>query len=157
LTLKEPHSPDPETNEIFPYNEVRVIGPSVVSTPGNGEWSGVAAHGVMLMPIANFGGVIDEPLGKIQALYDVKEIPVIEIPVAPSIRTYDAATSAAGPTPEEVFAAASPGVAPEPGQTRGRTPHGESPLVDPRPKASDGVLGPVPAKRGRPKNVPPTS
>ncbi len=143
LTLKDPHPNDPETDEVFAYNEVSVIGASVISRPGTEEWSGTANQGVMLMPTANFGGVIDEPLGKIQALYSVKSVPELTVPTGPTvIPTYDSRSSAAGPTPEEVFADQAPGEAAEKGQNRARTPM--SPLVDPRPKASDGPLGPVP-------------
>jgi hypothetical protein len=141
LTLKEQRDPDPETGEVFPYNEVKVIGASPISHGGNGEWSGQAAVGVIIVPTANFGSTLDEPLGKVQALYDVKFVPVNEIEVAPKIRVYDSATAAAGQSPEEVFAEKAPGAAPAEGQSRGRT--AMSPLADPRPAANDGPLGPV--------------
>ncbi len=139
LKLKEQRPKDKETGEPFAYNKVRVVGASPVSHTGISEWSGVSANGVILEPIANFGGVIDEPLGKIQALYDIESEPVVEVDVAPKVRIIDSSSAAAGPTPEEVFADKAPGVAPEEGQTRGRT----SPLVDPRPNPADGPLGPV--------------
>lgn len=140
LSLKKPHAPDEETGEVFAYNQVCVIGPSPVGHEGTAEWSGTAARGVLITPIANFGGVLDEPLGKLQALYNVESTPVKEIVVAPTIRVIDSSSAAAGETPEEVFAREAPGVPPAPGLKRGRT----SPLVDPRPKVSDGPLGPVP-------------
>lgn len=141
LSLKNPKDPDPETNEAFPYNEVVVIGPSPISHGGNAEWEGAASAGVVIRPLTNHGSTLDEPLGKLQALYDVKSTPVRETEVVQKIRVIDSATDAAGPTPESVFAKEAPGVAPEEGQKRGRTP--VSPLEDPRPKASDGPLGPV--------------
>lgn len=141
LTLKNPRDPDPETGEEFPYNEVRVVGPSPVSYAAHGEWEGVNAAGVIVTPLANFGSTLDEPYGKLVALYDVTEIPVIEVDVVPQIRVINSTSQSAGPTPEERFATEAPGVAPEPGQIRGRTPR--SPLDDPRPKPSDGPLGPV--------------
>jgi hypothetical protein len=143
LTLKEQREPDPETGEPFPYNEVRVVGESPISHGGSGEWSGAAATGVIVTPLTNFGATLDEPFGKLQALYDVKEIPDKVRPAQPTIKVIDSSTAAAGPTPEEVFAKDAPGTPPEEGQKRGRTPL--SPLEDPRPKASDGPLGPVPS------------
>lgn len=97
---------------------------------------------MIIVAESNFGATLDEPLGKVQALYDVKSIPVREIPVAAPIRTYSATTSAAGASPEEVFASQAPGVAPEPGEIRGRT--ATSPLGDPRPAARSGPLDVLP-------------
>ena len=142
LSLKKQRDPDPETNEAFPYNEVKVVGPSPVSWQKDSEWSGASAAGVLLVPVTNFGSTLDEPYGKVQALYDVKEIPVVEIE-PPKIRVINSSSQSAGPTPEEVFAAKAPGKPPKAGQTRGRT----SPLVDPRPAASDGPLGTARAKK----------
>jgi hypothetical protein len=141
LSLKEQRPNDPETDEVFPYNEVKVIGPSPISHGGQSEWSGQAAVGVIIVPTANFGSTLDEPLGKVQALYEVKFVPTNEIEVAQKIRVYDSSTAAAGQTPEEVFAEKSPGVKPAEGQTRGRSPM--SPLEDPRPEPNQGPLGPV--------------
>lgn len=150
LALKEPRPNDPETDEVFPYNRVRVIGASPVSHAAMSEWSGTAAQGVILTPLANFAGVLDEPLGKIQALYAVESTPVREMEVAPKVRIIDSSSAAAGPTPEEVFAIKAPGLPAEEGRTRRRT---SSPLVDPRPATDDGPLGKVPAKRGRKPNA----
>ena len=146
LTLKKPFPNDEETGEVFPYNEVRVIGESPISYAGAGEWSGMAAQGVIIEPTSNFGSNLDEPLGKLQALYDVKELPApVELPVGPST----VPVTRPGPTPEDVFAGEAPGVPPAEGEKRGRTR--PSPLDDPRPVASDGPLGPVPVEE-----VPPT-
>lgn len=141
LTLKEQRPNDPETDEPFPYNKVRVVGPSPINHGvSNAEWSGSNGAGVIITPIANFGATLDEPYGKLVALYDVTHIPVTEVEVQPKIRVVNSTSQSAGPTPEEVFATEAPGKAPEEGQRRART----SPLEDPRPKASDGPLGPAP-------------
>lgn len=146
LKLKEQRDPDPETGEEFPYNRVRVVGPSPIDGAVRpGEWSGGDAQGVILTPLTNFGATIDEPFGKLRALYDVEHIPEVLVPVQTQVRVIDSSTAAAGPTPEEVFAKEAPGVPPEPGQTRARTPL--SPLDDPRPAANDGPLGPAPKPR----------
>lgn len=118
-----------------------MVGPSPISHGGNAEWDGAAAGGVIITPLTNHGSTLDEPLGKLQALYDVESTPVRETEVVQKIRVIDSATDAAGPTPESVFAKEAPGAPPEEGQKRGRTR--VSPLEDPRPKSSDGPLGPV--------------
>lgn len=142
LVLKDQRDPDPETGEEFPYNKVRVVGPSPIDSGVRAsEWVGSSAAGVIITPLSNFGSTLDEPMGKLQALYDVESVPE-RIVEAPRIRVVDSSSAEAGPTPEEVFAKDAPGVAPEEGQTRGRTPI--SPLgEDPRPAASDGPLGAV--------------
>lgn len=143
LVLKDQREPDPETNEPFPYNRVKVIGPSPINHGiASGEWTGTEGDGVIITPLSNFGGTLDEPFGKLRALYEVESVPEHEGDVTPKVRVINATTAAAGPTPEEVFAEKAPGKAPEPGQIRARTPR--SPLEDPRPKATDGPLGPAP-------------
>lgn len=133
LTLKKKRKPDPETKEEFPYNVVRVIGESPVSHAHKGDWTGPDAAGVIIVPLTNFGATLDEPFGKLRDIYEVTEIPETVIQEQ-KIRVIDSSTSQAGPTPEEVFAKDAPGVAPEPGQTRGRT----SPLGDPGGPATGG-------------------
>lgn len=138
LTLKEQRDPDEETDEAFAYNVVRVIGVSPIQHTSRGDYVGDDAKGVIVTPIANFGGVLDEPFGKLRQLYDVTETPTTEIQPASPIRVIDSSTAAAGPTPEEIFREQAPGVAPEPGQIRARTPH--SPLSDPGPESAKGPL-----------------
>lgn len=120
--------PKDEDHPAYPYNRVRVIGASPVSHSGSTEqWEGAGAAGVLIEPLTSFGGNLDEPFGKLQAIYDVESIPDNTVE-APTIRQYDATTSAAGPTPEEVFAAEAPGRPRRKGADRFR-----SPLEDPRP------------------------
>jgi uncharacterized GH25 family protein len=136
LKLKKQRKPDPETKEKFPYNQVRVIGQSPVSHVHKGDWTGADAEGVIIVPLTNFGSTLDEPFGKLRTLYEVESVPEVTVQVATQVRVIDSSTAAAGQTPEEVFAEKAPGVAPEPGQVRGRT----SPLGDVQnPK----VLGPL--------------
>lgn len=140
LVLKTQRDPDPETDEPFAYNRVKVIGRSPISHAHKGKWSGAEAEGVILSPLSNFGGTLDEPFGKCVQLYDVESIPERSINVAQPIRVIDAQSGEAGPTPEEIFAREAPGVAPDPGQVRGRT----SPLGEPGgPVTADGPLGNV--------------
>lgn len=126
LELKKKRRPDKETKEAFAYNEVVVIGQSPISYGGAGEWSGVAATGVIICPVTNFGGNLDEPFGKLQKLYSVKSIPEqTQIPVGPM----SIPIARPGASPEEVFATGEQGAAPEEGQIRARTSFGgPSPL-----------------------------
>lgn len=142
LTLKTPRDPDPETSEEFPYNRVEVIGPSPVDHSGRaGEWEGTNASGVIIRPLTNFGSTLDEPYGKLGALYDVESVPDTTFEVKQTIRVIDSSSNSAGPTPEEVFGALPQGEAPKEGEIRARTPHpSESPLEDPRKPANASPL-----------------
>jgi hypothetical protein len=143
LALKVPRPADPETKEDFAYNRVKVIGPSPIGHSDKGDWTGADAAGVIIVPLSNFGGTLDEPFGKLREMYNVESVPeplVIQAP-APR-RIIDATSPQAGKTPEEIFAEQAPGVAPEDGQIRGRT----KPLGEPGgPKTADGPLGPAPS------------
>lgn len=140
LTLKEQRPPDGETGEDFPYNKVRVVGPSPISHAGAAaEWEGPTAAGVIITPLTNFGSTLDEPLGKLQALYDVTYVPETEVDVEPKVKVIRSTSGSAGPTPEEVFKTEAPGEPPEEGQIRRRTPM-QSPLDDPRPAANASPL-----------------
>jgi len=137
LVLKEQRPNDPETDEAFAYNRVQVKGQSPISHAHKGKWTGGDAEGVILLPISNFGGVLDEPFGKVRSLYDVESVPERIINRVAPIRIIDSSSAEAGRTPEEVFAEESPGVAPLPGQKRGRT----APLGPPGgPASADGPL-----------------
>lgn len=143
LVLKEQRDPDPETGEDFAYNRVRVVGESPVGHTHKGEWRGPDARGVIIVPLTNFGGTLDEPYGKLREMYDVESIPEKVVEVQTKVRIVNSSSQSAGPTPEEVFAKEAPGVAPEEGQSRGRT----SPLGEPGgPASADGPLG-KPASR----------
>jgi hypothetical protein len=143
LTLKEQRDADPETGEAFPYNRVRVIGPSPVSHADKGDWKGADAAGVIIVALTNFGATLDEPFGKLREMYDVEEIPET-VPARQPEAFIRPQQAPPGRTPEEVFAAEAPGVPPEEGQIRGRT----SPLGAPGgPKEHDGPLGKAPSRR----------
>lgn len=118
LKLKKQRKPDKETNEKFAYNRVRVVGPSPVSHASKGEWTGADAAGVIVTPLENFGGVIDEPFGKLVELYEVESQPEPQVVE----QTVTIKQASLGPTPEEVFKTDAPGVPAEPGQIRGRSP-----------------------------------
>lgn len=98
-----------DKDPAFAYNRVRVIGPSTVTwTQIEGDWTATGGNaGVNIEPLTEFAGVIDEPYGKLRALYDVESEPEIITEVTTTIRKYDALS--AGPTPEEVFAKEAPG------------------------------------------------
>lgn len=125
----------------FPYNKVKVIGESPIdhSLMAAG-WEGAGARGVIITPLSEFGGNLDEPFGKLQQLYNVVEIPADEMPIQPQVRIIRGNTGEAGKTPEEVFASEAPGK-PQDGRKRARSPLGE---VEGAPSAS-------PLGRGEPK------
>ena len=134
---------DPETGEAFAYNRVLVVNASPVSHP-RGDWEGADAQGVILQPLSNFGGNLDEPFGKVREMFEVESVPETIIPAQQVVRVVNATSAQAGPTPEEIFAQQAPGVAPEEGQKRART----SPLGEPGgPADADGPLGKAPSRR----------
>ena len=63
-------------------------------------------------------------------------MPEVEVEQTAKVRIINAHSNQAGPTPEEVFRVEAPGVAPEPGQTRARTP-----LEDTGPETTDDPFG----------------
>lgn len=107
--------------QVFPYNKVRVIGASPVVHVGQSDWQGNDAQGVIIEPMTEFAGNLDEPIGKIKQLYNVVSVPE-DIVYEPKIRVVESNTAEAGPTPEEIFAIEAPGEAPAVGQNRARTP-----------------------------------
>lgn len=98
LTLKEPRSTE---KEPFAYDRIEVIGPSPLSHASvDSEWTGSNATGVIVKPLTDFGSTLDEPLGRLQSLYDVESVPDNRIaPPAVTVQseTYDYKS------PEEVF------------------------------------------------------
>lgn len=140
VMVKDPktgESTDKPVMQEFPYNRVEVVGPSPVVHVGQSEWTGADAEGVIIRPLTEFGGNLDEPVGKIKQLYNVVSVPEPQV-YKPEVRVVEATTAMAGPTPEEVFAKEAPGKPPKRGQHRARTPfedvkpskgtHGTSPL-----------------------------
>lgn len=144
LELKEKRSkgePGTPEYEPFAYDEVKVIGSSPIENGGGKyDYEGADAQGVIIQPLTSFESTIDEPFGKLRAIYDVKELPVVEVE-EPKVRVIDAQTAEAGPTPEEVFADEAPGEASVDGR-RVRT----SPLPDPPNAKKDGPLGAPPSE-----------
>lgn len=139
LKLKDPRSTD---DEPFPYDRVRVVGQSPVDHGlRSSQWAGANGQGVIIQPLAGFASTADEPYGKLQRLYDVESVPVIEVPVAATVEIRP--QEDAGPSPEDVFAAAAsdedaaraqrkapaPLVSPLDGEIQGEdVPPSESPL-----------------------------
>lgn len=136
LKLKDPRSTD---EKAFAYDRVKVIGPSPVNHgPDRTNYTGDKAKGVIITPLTEFAGNLDEPFGKLQSLYEVESVPEYEDEATITVRKYDASTRAAGPTPEDIFAAEAPG---DPGAPR-RAGSPTSPLSDPNPPQGDeGPLG----------------
>lgn len=115
LTLKEPKSTE---DEPFAYDRIRVVGQSPINHADiSSEWSSGNGQGVIIEPAGgHFGATLDEPEGRLQALYDVESIPEPVI-IQPSVKVITPAL--AGATPEEAFAKAAK-EAPEPEQPKRR-------------------------------------
>lgn len=149
LALKEPRTKGTEGEkdyEPFAYDRVRVVGQSPINHGlASAEWSGPDGQGVIVQPITSFGSTLDEPIGKLRLLYEVESLPEENlIPREAKVRIIDASTSAAGQTPEEVFAEEAPGEKSKDGK-RGRTPLENSPLTVPEQEVpSASPLGRVP-------------
>lgn len=101
LKLKEPRSKE---GEPFPYDRVRVVGQSPVSTPTPNAWEGAMGQSVLIEPVSDFGSVVDEPFGKLQTLYEVESLPP-EPDLSQQVKVIPA--GAAGPSPEDRFASES--------------------------------------------------
>ena len=155
LTLKEPRDPSPKLDREsgepvlrgpkgkekpvmleFPYNRVQVIGESPVIYDREG-WTGPDAKGVIIQPLTDFAGNLDEPFGKLRKLYNVESIPENEAPAEIKVKQINATTAEAGPTPEEVFAEKAPGKPPLDGQIRART---NDPFGDVKPDRTNSPL-----------------
>lgn len=153
LALKEPKS-QPETKKgagdavVFPYDRVRVIGPSPIAYGGGAsEWEGVNARGVIIAPLTEFAGNLDEPFGRLQRLYDVESEPEPQ-DVQVHERAYDAHSRVAGKTPEESLQELS-GDVPK-SATRVRTQHSPLQTLDEAsPPESESPLGRVDDERQR--------
>jgi hypothetical protein len=88
--------------EDYAFDRVRVIGPSPIhhGQASMGEWVGSDGSGVLVEPLSAFSANIDEPFGKLQAMYDIESVPaeqVLEVKPVTVLRP--------GPSPEEFFAA----------------------------------------------------
>jgi hypothetical protein len=98
LKLREPKSTE---DKVFPYDEVEVIGQSPQTHSGM-EFAGADQQGVIIRPITSFDRNLDEPLGRLQAMYEPTYVPDNRIEVTVEKRIIDGTTSAAGPTPPKV-------------------------------------------------------
>lgn len=128
-----------EVEQPFPYNHVRVIGPSPLTythqrgaeSPDRQPYDGADAQGVIIQPVSEFAMTLDEPYGKLRRLYEITELPEEEF-THPVVRVHRGPSAIAGPTPEEVFADKAPAdTQPDVPRTAKRV---GSPLEDPRPK-----------------------
>lgn len=113
---------------------MQVLGQSPISHSGEG-WSGEANQGVIIAPLTTFDRTLDEPYGKLLALYNVESVPVHEVPANP-VRVINPTSGSAGPTPEEQLAQAAE-ANPQPPARRHRPKQEASPLDDPRPSQAE--------------------
>lgn len=114
LVLKDPQS---KPDEPFPYDRVRVIGPSPISYSASSSWDGVGAQGVVISPVEHFDATIDEPYGKLLEVYTIESEPEAQPIIQGQVIHVEE-----GPTPEDVFQAATSksGVKPKPPRPRAK-------------------------------------
>jgi hypothetical protein len=118
--------------ETFAYDEIKVVGVSPVSHAHKGEWEGADAVGVIIEPLTDFAGNLDEPFGKLRAMYQVTEEVPHEAPTATRVFTEEVAVPSRKSPEEQFLEEIPPGTRKSP--TRARTPHGDdSPLGDVTP------------------------
>jgi hypothetical protein len=118
---------------------VRVVGQSPINHgQTNAEWVGAQGQGVIITPLNGFGSTLDEPYGKLVALYKVESVPTHEAPAVP-VKVVNSTSGSAGPTPEEQLAEHA---SENPAPPARRASRKASPLEDPRPtKEEAGPLG----------------
>jgi hypothetical protein len=128
-----------QVEQPFPYNRVRVIGPSFITysrqrgseDPEKEPYYGTDALGVIIVPESGFAATLDEPYGKLRRLYEIEQLPEPILEEVRVVKRPPSPSALAGPTPEEVFAGNQPI-----GDSAPRTaPNPRSPLEDPRPTA----------------------
>lgn len=95
--------PVPEDDAAAPYNRVQIVAASPMVHPVTTGWAGVQATGVIIRPLEGFGANLDEPLGKLQSMYDIESVPERSTVINPPVKVIT--PGLAGATPEEVFAA----------------------------------------------------
>lgn len=101
-TILKRSKPVAEDDAAAPYNRVQVIAASPMVHPALTGWAGVQANGVLLRPLEGFAANLDEPLGKVQELYEIESVPERSTVVNPPVKVITPGT--AGMSPEEVFA-----------------------------------------------------
>lgn len=76
LSEFKPSKDASEPERLFPYNRVKVVGRSPINH-GHSEkgWQGSDADGYIVQPLTDFAANLDEPYGKLSALYSVAELP----------------------------------------------------------------------------------
>lgn len=100
LELKERRS---TKDNLFPYDEVEVVGASPVTKQISSEWNGSNGQGVIITPLTEFAATIEEPFGKLQVIYKVKALPD-EREELTQARVRDIPERQLGDSPEETFA-----------------------------------------------------
>lgn len=130
---------------LFPYNKVKVVGRSPINH-GHADkgWQGSDADGYIITPLTEFAANLDEPYGKLLALYNVAEMPdedTAENVVASDRGFHQVRPSRAlPPTPEEIFKGQREApLSAEPPKKSGNVLDG-SPLDDVTPPSKTGPL-----------------
>jgi len=147
LLLNEKPEDEPDPGEEFPYNRVRVVGPSpIIHGEGSphADYAGGDAQGVIIQPLTGFDSNVDYPFGFIRSKYTVESLPEVADPRAtvyglPREYTRVDLDKTGLPSPEEVFAVKAPGK-PAPPKADSIDPLGAKNEAAARPKLT-GPLG----------------
>lgn len=115
LVLNEPQSTE---EKPFAYDKVEVVGPSPVNHGVQaGDYTGADAQGVIIKTAGeDFGPNLDEPFGKLRAIYTVDYQPEL----VPNL--LNPSQTPEGMTPEQVFDAVAKEQGLKPSDVRERTP-----------------------------------
>lgn len=101
LRLKDPRTVDED--EPFAYDRVRVVGQSPVQHADiSSEWVGGNGQGVIIEPLSGFGSNLDEPLGRLQELYEVESLPEAVVITGDQVKVVK--PEDLPPSPEDIFA-----------------------------------------------------
>lgn len=127
LALNEPQSTE---EKPFAYDRVEVVGPSPVNHGvQSGDYTGADAVGVVIKPAGDeFGPNLDEPFGKLRAIYNVEFEPELVANILNPTQTPE------GMSPEQVFSQVAKAQGLTPSEARQRTP------IAPDPRSPEDVL-----------------
>ena len=97
---------EPVEDADYPYNFLEVVGESPMTYANTADWTGAEARGVIVQATFDpdtengtpFAPTLDEPVGKLNELYEIVSVPELVVPTEQVIKRAPTL-----PTPEEAF------------------------------------------------------
>lgn len=98
---------EPVEDPDYAYNFLEVVGESPMTYANTAEWTGAEARGVIVQATFDpdnedgaspFAPTLDEPVGKLNELYEIVSVPELIVPTEQTIKRAPVL-----PTPEEAF------------------------------------------------------